>query len=84
MFEFNFYKGHGWIKDAKFSIKNRNNGWHRFIEITIPIKYTTYGLYNVVQYQITYWNNYEALFNPKKDKHEDIEPSSDNNTTNID
>ena len=58
MFEFSYYKGHGWCPGVKFSIKHHNNGWHRFFEIIVPIKNPSEKMCNFTHYQLTYWNNY--------------------------
>lgn len=69
MFEFDFHKCCGWTPNKpKFRIKFCNNGWHRFIKIIIPQKADIGSLYdyNIIEYQITYWNNYTNIFGKER------------------
>lgn len=83
MFEFRFYKGHGWCPGTKFSIKHYNNGWHRFFEITVPIKNPKDRFRDFVYYQITYWNNYTDFWGREKTSNDVSEPCCDHNDTHI-
>lgn len=79
MFEFSFNKGHGWRKNQKFSIRNRNNGWHRFFEIIVPVKDNF--PYDFITYQITYWNNHTNFWGKEKINDSLIGPEDDRNDT---
>jgi hypothetical protein len=80
MFEFKFCKGHGWCPGEKFSIKHYNNGWHRFFEITVPVK--GMELHNYDYYQITYWNNHTDFWGREKTNNDASEPSCVNYNEN--
>lgn len=73
MFEFRFYKTHGWNYERKFSIKHCDNGWHRFFEIIIPTKEDD-STCDVTIYQIIYWNYFKTLFSKEKTSNDVSEP----------
>lgn len=83
MFEFGYYKGHGWLPGVKFSIKHYNNGWHRFFEITVPIKNPSEKMCNFVHYQLTYWNNHTNFCCKEKKSSDTSEPQCVDGTQSV-
>ena len=83
MFEFRFCKTHGLKHERKFSIKHYDNGWHRGFEIFVPARKDDLT-YDVIIFQITYWNHFKTFFGKEKTNNDISEPGyEDNNCTKI-
>lgn len=82
MFEFRFSKIHGWNYERNFSIKHYDNGWHRGFEIFVPAKNGDLN-FDVIIYQITYWNYFKTFFGKEKTNNDVLDPVCDRNDSKI-